>query len=174
MERNAIYLITGPMASGKSTIAELVASSLPKAVHLRGDIFRRMITSGREEMSANPTEEAIRQLYMRYRMTADAAAAYYDNGFSVVMQDNYYGETLPYVCGLLGGRPLCVTVLCPDVDVIRQREAHRDKKGYTGFSPDTLYGEFMLKTPRIGFWLDNSRQTPEESAACILERFAQP
>ena len=50
MERNAIYLITGPMASGKSTIAELVASSLPKAVHLRGDIFRRMITSGREEM----------------------------------------------------------------------------------------------------------------------------
>ena len=48
VESNAIYLITGPMASGKSTIAELVASSLPKAVHLRGDIFRRMITSGRE------------------------------------------------------------------------------------------------------------------------------
>ena len=43
MERNAIYLITGPMASGKSTIAELVASSLPKAVHLRGDIFRRYL-----------------------------------------------------------------------------------------------------------------------------------
>ena len=76
MERNAIYLITGPMASGKSTLAELVSSSLPKAVHLRGDIFLRMITSGREEMSANPAEEAVRQLYMRYRMTADAAAAY--------------------------------------------------------------------------------------------------
>ena len=44
----------------------------------------------------------------------------------------------------------------------------------TGFSPDSLYGEFMLKTPKIGFWLDNSNQTPEESATCILERFAQP
>ena len=173
MERNAIFLITGPMASGKSTIAELLAARLPKAVHLRGDIFRRMITSGREEMSETPSEEAIRQLYLRYRLTADAAAAYCDNGFSVVMQDNYYGEALPYVCGLLGDRPLFVTVLCPNADTIRQREENRHKKGYTGFSPDTLYNEFMLKTPRIGFWLDNSNQTPEESAECILAHFTQ-
>lgn len=58
--------------------------------------------------------------------------------------------------------------------MIRQREADRHKKGYTGFSPDTLYKEFMLKTPKIGFWLDNSKQTPEESAASILAHFALP
>ncbi len=41
--KRAIYLITGVMASGKSTVAQLLASRLEKGVHLRGDLFRRMI-----------------------------------------------------------------------------------------------------------------------------------
>ncbi len=49
MER-AIYLITGVMASGKSTVAELLASKIERGVHLRSDVFRRMIESGRAEM----------------------------------------------------------------------------------------------------------------------------
>lgn len=92
----SIYLITGVMASGKSTVAELLASKIAKSVHLRGDIFRTMIVSGRAEMSAQLFDEAIRQLHLRYRLAADAAKTYFDNGFSVVMQDNYYGEVL---CG---------------------------------------------------------------------------
>ena len=40
-----VVLITGVMASGKSTIAQLLAEKLPKAVHLRGDTFRKMIVS---------------------------------------------------------------------------------------------------------------------------------
>ena len=53
------------MAAGKSTTAEALALKLDKCVHLRGDVFRRMISSGREEMSAAPSEEAVRQLYLR-------------------------------------------------------------------------------------------------------------
>ncbi|MFD6693018.1 hypothetical protein ACFWD8_09505 [Micromonospora aurantiaca] len=34
------------MAAGKSTVAEWLARRLPRAVHLRGDVFRRMIVSG--------------------------------------------------------------------------------------------------------------------------------
>lgn len=58
------------MAAGKSTTAEALALKLDKCVHLRGDVFRRMIASGREEMSAAPSEEAVRQLHLRYRLTA--------------------------------------------------------------------------------------------------------
>ena len=47
-----IYLITGLMASGKSTVSDLLAKSIEKCVHLRGDVFRKMIISGRENMSA--------------------------------------------------------------------------------------------------------------------------
>ena len=50
--KQKIYLITGLMASGKSTVSDLLAKSIEKCVHLRGDVFRKMIISGRENMSA--------------------------------------------------------------------------------------------------------------------------
>ena len=77
----AIYLVTGVMASGKSTVAQLLASRMEKGVHLRGDVFRRMMLSGCAEMSAHPSDEALRQLHMRYRLTADAPSGHaYPNG----------------------------------------------------------------------------------------------
>lgn len=168
MLKRAIYLITGVMASGKSTVAALLSSKIERCVHLRGDIFRTMIVSGREEMSAQPSQEAIRQLHLRYRLSADTAKTYYDNGFSVVMQDNYYGEALPLVLDMLGDRPVRVIVLCPDVETVKKREALREKVGYTGFAPEALYAEFMRETPKIGFWLDSSAQSPEQSVEEIL------
>jgi|SRR5690606_895208 len=165
---NIIYLVTGLMASGKSTVANLLASKLERGVHLRGDIFRRMVISGREEMSATPSPEAIRQLRLRYRLAVDAAKTYYDNGFSVVLQDNYYGTELSYVVHLLQDYPVRVIVLCPAVEVIEEREASRGKTGYTDFSVASLHVEFMTRTPRIGFWLDTSKLTPEQSVNEIL------
>lgn len=165
---NIIYLVTGLMASGKSTVANLLASRLDRGVHLRGDIFRRMVVSGREEMSATPSPEAIRQLHLRYRLAVDAAKTYYDNGFSVVLQDNYYGPDLLYVVNRLRDYPVRVVVLCPTVEVIEEREASRGKKGYIGFSIESLHVEFMTQTPRLGFWLDTSELTPEQSVNEIL------
>ena len=47
-----VILITGIMAAGKSTVAQHLAERLPRSVHLRGDVFRRMIVGGRAEMAA--------------------------------------------------------------------------------------------------------------------------
>lgn len=165
-----MYLITGLMASGKSTVSDLLAKSLERCVHLRGDIFRKMIVSGREDMSDTPTEEAIRQLHLRYKLTADAAKSYFDNGFSVVIQDNYYGDELNRMLTYLHTYPVEVVVLCPDVETIKERELHRRKTGYSGFAADALYSTFMLTTPRIGFWLDSSNQTPQQTVEIILNR----
>lgn len=170
MER-AIYLITGVMASGKSTVAELLASKMEKSVHLRGDVFRKMIVSGREEMRENPPEEAVRQLRLRYHLAADAARTYFENGFTVALQDNYYGQDLPRMLDLLKGLPVRVVVLCPDAKVVREREARRGKVGYTGFAVEALHEAFLRETPRLGFWLDTSGQTPEETVRAILEHF---
>ncbi|MGC5772873.1 AAA family ATPase [Paenibacillus pabuli] len=169
--RETMFLITGVMASGKSTVSELLASKLGKCVHLRGDVFRRMIVSGREEMSAEPSEEAVRQLYMRYQLAVNAAKTYYDNGFSVVLQDNYYGAELSYVLEQLKDYPVQVVVLCPNVEVITEREQRRGKVGYTGFTVEYLHSAFLKETPRIGFWLDNSEQSPEQSVDDILLHF---
>lgn len=63
-----IYLITGPMAVGKSTVARLLASRFERGVHLEGDVFRRSIVSGRAEMTPDPSPEALDQLRLRYRL----------------------------------------------------------------------------------------------------------
>ncbi|MFD9885204.1 AAA family ATPase, partial [Streptomyces alboflavus] len=44
-----VIVITGIMAAGKSTVAQALAERLPRAAHVRGDVFRRMIVSGRQE-----------------------------------------------------------------------------------------------------------------------------
>lgn len=128
-----VYVLAGVMASGKSTVAELMAKRLTPGVHLRGDVFRRMIVSGREEMSERASAEALRQLDLRYRLTAPAAKGYHDAGFTVVVQDNYYGEKLPLMLELLQPVPARAIVLCPDVETVRRRERGRHKTGYTGF-----------------------------------------
>lgn len=65
--RSAVVLITGVMASGKSTVAGLLAERLPRAAHVRGDTFRRMLVSGREEPLPEETAEARAQLDLRQR-----------------------------------------------------------------------------------------------------------
>lgn len=163
-----IYLITGVMAAGKSTVAQCLAQRLERCVHLRGDVFRRMIVSGREEMREDAPAEAVRQLALRYRIAAMAAREYCDAGFDVALQDNYYGQALPEMIDMLADCSVRAVVLCPDVETVKRREAARGKVGYTGFSVENLYEEFMRTTPRIGLWIDSSDQTPEETVDAIL------
>lgn len=102
-------------------------------------------------------------------MTADVARTYYDSGFSVVMQDNYYGEELSKILDMLGDRSVHVIVLCPNVKTVKKREASRGKVGYIGFTPETLHADFMRETPKIGFWPDTSDQSPEQSVRLVLD-----
>ena len=45
--QSQVIIITGIMASGKSTVAELLAHRFSRSVHLHGDLFRRLIVNGR-------------------------------------------------------------------------------------------------------------------------------
>src|ERR1019366_8496643 len=74
----AVVLVTGIQAAGKSTVAQLLAARLPRSVHLRGDIFRKMIVSGRADMTPDPADQAVRQLRLRHRLTAAVADAYFE------------------------------------------------------------------------------------------------
>lgn len=76
MEDRQVILITGNMAAGKSSVAQALAERLPKSVHLRGDVFRRMIVSGQAAMTVHLSAEAERQLWLRYRLAAAAAELY--------------------------------------------------------------------------------------------------
>lgn len=167
---HGLYVVTGIMASGKSTIAQLLAENAEKSVHLRGDNFRRMIVRGREDMAVNPSDEALRQLRLRYRLAARVADAYVDAGFTVVLQDNYIGHEINTLLETIESTPLYLITLNPSRETVMQREWQRAKKGYHSFDVASLYDTLQIENPKIGLWVDSSRQSPEETAAEILRR----
>jgi adenylylsulfate kinase-like enzyme len=42
-----VFLVTGIQAAGKSTVAQALAEKFERSVHVRGDLFRRMMVNGR-------------------------------------------------------------------------------------------------------------------------------
>jgi predicted kinase len=170
---SAVVLITGVMASGKSTVAQRLAERLSRSVHLRGDSFRRMIVSGGEDFTPQPSAEATAQLRLRYQASAAVADLYAGAGWTVVTQDVVLGEHLDAYLNWVKTRPLYLVVLAPAPDVVAQREAGRRKQGYGGpWTVDLLDQALRRKTPRRGLWLDTSHQTPDRTVDQILAGLA--
>jgi predicted kinase len=164
----ALFVLTGPSGAGKTTVGRLLAERFPRGVHLEGDVFRRSIVSGRHEMTPEATAEALDQLKLRYRLAATAADAYFDAGFTVVLEDVIAGPMLSECLALVRSRPLHPVVLFPRREIVAAREEARREDGYRHWSVDALYELFAAETPRVGVWLDTSDQTPEETVAAIL------
>ncbi|MEV0720240.1 AAA family ATPase [Asanoa sp. NPDC050611] len=166
----AVILLTGIQAAGKSTVAQALAERLPRSVHVRGDVFRRMVVSGRAEMTPAPSDEAVRQLRLRYELAARTSDAYFEAGFTAVTQDVVLGEFLPEMVNLIRSRPLLVVVLAPTPAAIAAREAGRGKVAYGTFAIEGLDRVLREETPRLGLWLDTSAQSPAETVDEILAR----
>ncbi len=169
----SIVLITGIMAAGKSTIAQAVAERLPLSVHLRGDLFRRMIVNGQAAVEPDNMDAALAQLRLRYRLAATVADGYCKAGFTVVYQDVIIGEMLTEVVEMLKPWQRHVVVLCPTPAVAGARDAARSKTGYRGWTPDALDQSLREETPRLGLWLDNSTLTVEQTVDAIFASVEQ-
>jgi chloramphenicol 3-O-phosphotransferase len=174
-----VFLVTGIQAAGKSTVAQALAERFERSVHVRGDLFRRMVVNGRAEMGAvNPSAEAIRQLRLRYALAASVADRYADAGFTVILQDVVLGEHLTDMVAAIRTRPLHVVVLAPRPDVVcrrdEARQAARGKVAYkaVGEGVAELDAHLRQETPRIGLWLDTSEQTVNETVEEIVARAA--
>ena len=172
-QKTLLILITGIMAAGKSTVAQQLCERLPKSVHLRGDVFRRMIVNGQAEMGMNLSSEARLQLSLRYKIAAAVATMYLDMGFSVVYQDIILGDDLHQMAQLLTQHRLHVVVLCPDADTVAARERARHKTGYGNLSIIAFDEMLKLNTPKLGLWLDTSHQTATETVEAILAQLQQ-
>ncbi|GGW77484.1 AAA family ATPase [Streptomyces lomondensis] len=166
---DGVVLLTGVMAAGKSTVAQALAETLPRAAHVRGDVFRRMIVSGREEYVPGADGEARAQLLLRYRLSAATADAYAGAGFTAVVQDVVLGEDLRTYADLVRTRPLYVVVLAPRPEAVAAREAGRAKTGYgAGWTVGLLDEALRARTPRIGLWLDTSELTVGQTVEAIV------
>jgi predicted kinase len=169
-----IILITGNMAAGKSTVAQALAERLPRSVHLRGDLFRRMIVNGQAEMSFELSAEAQRQLTLRYQLAAQAAKTYVQAGFTVVYQDIIIGTALAEMAQTFSDFRLTVFILCPRAEVVAARESSRSKTGYPNDAAIRAFDHVLRQeTPQIGHWLDTSDMTVDETVDAILWQLAE-
>jgi predicted kinase len=168
----AMVLIIGIPAAGKSTVADRLARRFRRGVHVKGDVFRRMVVSGRHDMTSTPSEEAWRQLRLRYRLAALTADTYYEAGFSVVIQDVVIGPILTTYVNGIRARPLVLVVLAPRPEVVAVREAARTKVAYgdDAATVTALDSAIRQETPRIGLWIDTSTQSPDETVDEIIRR----
>lgn len=166
----SVVLISGIMGAGKSTVAQLLAERLPRAAHVRGDAFRRMIVSGRVDMVPHAEAEAISQLQLRYDLATTVADGYAAAGFTAVYQDIVLGEDLSRAADRIRSRPLFVVVLAPRPEVVQRRAEMRSKvSGYGTWTADAL-DAMLRRSPRIGLWLDTSKQTATETVEEIVRR----
>ncbi len=156
------------MAAGKSTVAELLAARLPRSAHVRGDVFRKMVVNGRADMTPDASPEATEQLHLRYDLAAGTADRYAAAGFDAIVQDVIIGVELERFVARLQTPNRYLVVLSPSVSALEWREEQRSKQGYVHFSPGVLDAVLRSETARIGYWLDSSAQTPEETVADIL------
>jgi energy-coupling factor transporter ATP-binding protein EcfA2 len=172
----AVWLITGAQASGKSTVAHLLASRLERAAHIRGGQFYRWVVKGWVHFDdASQPDEARRLLDLRYRLSARTAVDYAEAGFDALVQDNIYGPDVEKWLDRISVRPRHLVVLRPSIGVVEHRDAQRrrstGKIAYRGDFTVAKNDEAVAATRRdLGLWLDTSAQTPEQTVTEILGR----
>lgn len=169
-----VWLVTGAQASGKSTVADLLARSFERGVHVRGGQFYRWVVRGWSHYDDPDAAAARRDLDLRYRLSRQAADTYAAAGLTCVVQDNVYGADVTAWLAALAAQAHLV-VLRPSVATLVRRDAERraatGKVAYTPTFTPADNDEHLARTERgLGLWLDTSEQTPEQTVAAVLAR----
>ena len=174
-----MWLITGAQASGKSTVADLLARQFERGAHVRGGQFYRWAVRGWVHFDdAQRGAEARRLLELRYRLSTVVADEYAAAGFTAVVQDNIYGADVVHWVDRIGARPVHLVVLRPSVDAVEQRHEQRrarlGKVAYRDGYTAALNDRDLATTPsELGLWLDTSAQSADATVDEILARSAE-
>src|SRR5215472_4971410 len=161
----ALVVISGVSASGKSTVARLLAERFDRGVCVSGDTIRAMIVSGRVDMRPDSGEEALRQLALRYAGALSVAHVFLNGGFDVVVEDVIVGPILREFLSLVPVPEFHLVFLYPDAAAIGRRERERRRVAYRPgrWSLGELQALLRQETDQIGLWLNTTGQSAEQT-----------
>ncbi|MGB8346343.1 MAG: hypothetical protein WCD86_15775 [Ktedonobacteraceae bacterium] len=171
--QQAIIVVTGIQAAGKSTVSRLLAQSFARGVHVEADVLQHMIVSGGElvQETGEPRGEAERQYLLRLKHMCLLGRSFFEAGFTAVLDDIVLGESWQYVQAQLQGVPFSLVVLAPRVEVVAQkRDRNRAKRPLGEAWAIYLDHDFRTTMTGIGLWIDTSEMTPEETVDHILRQ----
>ena len=169
-----LIVVTGAQAAGKTAVGYAVAARLPRAVHVDGDAISAMVVSGGVPMTLPASPAAVEQLFLRWLGAIAVAETYQQAGFDAVITDNIFGEWLEDFLDFVSPASVHLVMLNPSAEVLRGREAAREKSGYDrDVTVEALFASVSEETSRVGLWLDTSEQTVVETANDILDRLGE-
>ena len=161
----ALFVISGVPASGKSTVARLLASRLDREVYVPGDTIRSMVISGH----AAAGDAQLDQLLLRYQAALALAGVYLEAGFDVIVEDVIIGQVLRQFLGLVPVPEMQLVFLDPNTASLSERDANRTKTAYgERWNVRQLRDVMHLETARIGLWLDSTELSAEQTVDAIL------
>ncbi len=165
----ALFVISGVPAAGKSTVAQLLARRLDKAVCVPGDTVRAMVVTGRADMHPDADEAEFSQLLLRYEAALAVAATYLRAGFDAVVEDVIIGPVLRDFLDLVPVPDVHLVFLDPDSRAIAERDRDRPKTAYgERWNVDELRSVLREHTRHVGLWVDSTDLTADQTVDRIL------
>ena len=169
---DGVLVVSGAPGAGKTTVSRMVASRFEKSVCIEGDLIGHHFIVNGLVPPEGPKLEADRQLDLRRRNTCSLANAFRGEGFVTVVDDVVVSRgVLDQYRRWMDHAPLRVVQLVPRLDVIKTRDANREKHVFDLWGH--LHHELHDHMERVGLWLDTSDEGPSATVDAILARIEE-
>jgi hypothetical protein len=142
--RGRLFLVTGPEAAERLTVARSVAGALDRCAVVDGAQVDRMLVSGRVPVGGPLTSERLGQLLLRWSATIAAAETFLLEGYDAVVTDDVQGDRLEDFLDLAAPETVHLVVL--------------------------RHPTLAADTPHWGLWVEAGDRPPEQVGAEILSR----
>ncbi len=168
-----IFVITGQLSAGKSTVARALLDRFPFGYHIDVDGIREMVTSG----LASPlewTDETSRQFVLAIRASAALGRVYADAGFAVAIEGGIDPGLAESALEEHGVRDRMIgVVLHPRLDVALDRNRSRQTKSFDTSTLEDAMREIDADVARDAArpgWhgIDNSEESVEATVDRVL------
>lgn len=168
-----VFVITGQLSAGKSTVTRALLERFAFGYHVDLDGMREMVTTG----LASPldwTDETDRQFALALRAAAAVARIYADAGFAVAIEGGMDPAEIEAALAEVGLRERTVgIILHPRLEVALDRNRKRRTKAFDTSILEGIMGETegdLKRGAARDRWheIDNSDEPVEATVARIL------